>query len=173
MRQSSDNHYERAFESWLREHRVEYVHADEHERIGPGPQSVKNFDALLYLGPQRCVIVEVKGRTFHGASLTGLKGLECWVTRDDVESLATWQQALGPDHEAVFVFAYRLEQPDVDLDGREAFSFGSDRYVFFYVSLGDYRCHMRRRSPKWRTVTLPADAFRRHAHELTHLLQVG
>ncbi|UCD51889.1 MAG: HYExAFE family protein [Phycisphaerales bacterium] len=171
MQESGANHYERAFENWLRDRRVEYLRADEHERIGPGPQSVKNFDFLLYLGPERRVIVEVKGRTFQGTSLAPMTGLECWVTLDDVESLRMWQEALGADHEAIFVFAYRIEHLDVDLDGREAFSAGPDRYVFFYVRLDDYRHHMKRRSPKWQTVTLPADAFRGCARELARLLR--
>jgi len=171
MQEPSVNHYERAFENWLLDHRVDYVRADEHKRVGPNPRSVKNFDFLLYLQPNRRIIVEVKGRTFRGMSLAPMTGLESWVTLDDVESLQTWQQVLGSDHEAVFVFAYRVKNVDVDLDGHEAFSFGSDRYVFFYVRLEDYRGGMRRRSPKWRTVTLPAQVFRRHAGELTSLLQ--
>jgi hypothetical protein len=170
MWEFSANHYERAFENWLRDRRVDYICPDEHARLGPGPQSVKNFDFLLYLHSGKRVIVEVKGRTFRGTSLVGMKGLDCWVTWDDVESLRTWRQALGPDHEAVFVFAYRIENLDVDLDGREAFTFGPDRYIFFYVCLPDYCRAMRRRSPKWRTVTLSAEAFRQHARELVSLL---
>jgi len=171
MPESGANHYERAFENWLCDRRVEYLRADEHERIGPGPQSVKNFDFLLYLSADRRVIVEVKGRTFRGTSLAPMTGLECWVTWDDVESLRMWQKVLGPDHQAIFVFAYRLERLDVDLDGREAFLAGSDRYVFFYVRLDEYRRRMKRRSPKWQTVTLPADAFRACARELARLLR--
>ena len=170
MPESSANHYERAFENWLLDRRVDYIAADEHERIGPGPQSVKNFDFLLYLHSGKRIIAEVKGRTFHGTSLAPMTGLECWVTLDDVESLRTWQAVLGLDHEAVFVFAYRIEHLEVDLDGREAFSFGPDRYVFFFVRLGDYCRAMKRRSPKWRTVTLPAEAFRQCARELRSLL---
>jgi len=170
VRETSDNHYERAFENWLIDGQVDYVRADEHKRIGAAGQSVKNFDFLIYARSDRRVIVEVKGRTFHGTSLVGMKGLECWVTQDDVEGLLKWQEALGVDHEAVFVFAYRLIQADVDLDGREAFCYGSDRYVFFAVRADDYAQAMKRRSPKWRTVTLPAEAFRRYAMELASLL---
>lgn len=168
---SSTNQYECAFENWLLDRRVDYVRADEHERLGPGARSVKNFDFLLYVGPDRRIIAEVKGRTFHGTSLAPLSGLECWVTLDDVASLQTWQEVLGPDHQAVFVFAYRIEHLDVDLDGREAVQVGSDRYVFFYIRLDDYCRAMKRRSPKWQTVTLPAGAFRQHARALATLLQ--
>lgn len=170
MRDFSPNLYERAFENWLIDRRIAYVRADEHKRLGPAPESVKNFDFLLYPQPDRKVIVEVKGRTFHGATLAGLKGLECWVTLDDIESLRMWRQALGPDHEAVFVFAYRVARADVDFDGRGVFAYGSDRYLFFSIPLDDYCRHMRRRSPRWQTVTLPAEQFRRHATDLSVLL---
>jgi len=171
MREDSVNHYERAFENWLIDSQVDYVRADEHKRIGAAGQSVKNFDFLIYTRSGRRIIAEVKGRTFRGTSLVGLKGLECWVTRDDVAGLLIWQEVLGENHEAVFVFAYRLAQIDVDLDGREAFCFGADRYVFFSVRVADYARAMKRRSPKWQTVTLPAKAFRQYARELASLLQ--
>lgn len=171
MREDSVNHYERAFEHWLIDRQVDYVRADEHERIGPARCSVKNFDFLLYARSGKRIVAEVKGRTFHGTSLVGLTGLECWVTRDDVAGLLIWQEVLGENHEAVFVFAYRLANVDVDLDGREAFSSGPDRYVFFCIRADDYARAMKQRSPKWRTVTLPAEAFRQHAKELASLLQ--
>lgn len=95
MRDLSPNHYERAFENWLIDHHIPYVHSEEHHRPGPSGGSVKNFDFLLSLEAGRRIIVEVKGRTFAGTTLAGLSGLECWVTRDDVASLRMWQKALG------------------------------------------------------------------------------
>jgi len=163
MRDYSPNRYERAFENWLLDHHLRYVRSDERRRLGPPYQSVKNFDFLLLPRPERRVIAEVKGRTFEGTTLAGLTGLECWVTVDDIESLQVWRDALGHDHEAVFVFAYRVAKPDVDFDGCEVIPLHSDRYVFFCIRLGDYLEHLTRRSPKWRTVTLPADSFRQCA----------
>jgi hypothetical protein len=170
MRDSTGNHYERAFESWLLDQRVEYTRADDHERIGPPPYSVKNFDFLLRPRDGRPVIAEVKGRSFKGTNLTEMTGFECWVTRDDVESLELWRRILGPDHEAVFVFVYRILQVDVDFDGRDVFRVGGDRYLFYCVRLDDYRHHMKRRSPKWKTVTLPAARFRECAVSLAGFL---
>lgn len=166
MRDFSPNHYERAFENWLLDHRIKYVRSDEHRRPGSSGGSVKNFDFLLLPRPERRVIAEVKGRTFAGTTLADLTGLECWVTMDDIESLQVWKQALGPDHEAVFVFAYQVARVDVDFDGHETLPFGPDRYVFFCVRLEDYLRHVKGRSPKWHTVTLAAEDFRRCAMSL-------
>ncbi|MCX5646096.1 MAG: HYExAFE family protein [Phycisphaerae bacterium] len=170
MGDSSRNRYERAFEHWLLDHRVQHVRADEHRRLGSSHKTVKNFDFLLFPRPDRKVIVEVKGRTFAGATLVGLAGFDCWVTMDDIESLQVWRRALGDGHEAVFVFAYRVTQADVDFDGHEVLPLGSDRYVFFCVRLDDYLQHSTRRSPKWRTMMLPADSFRRYAVGLAAFL---
>jgi hypothetical protein len=89
-----------------------------------------------------------------------MAGFECWVTADDVDGLVSWQQVFGAGHTAVFVFAYKIENIDVDFDGRQVFDYNEDRYVFFAVTLDDYRRFMKRRSPKWQTLTLPADKFR-------------
>jgi len=170
MRDSSLNHYEQAFENWLIDHQIPYVHWEEHHRLGPAAGSIKNFDFLLRPESGRKILVEVKGRTFAGATLAGLTGLECWVPRDDVKSLRMWKRALGPDHEAVFVFSYRIMQADVDLDGHEPLVLGPDRYMFFCLRLEDYAQRMRDRSRRWRTVTLAAEDFRRHAKSLAAFL---
>lgn len=166
----SPNRYERVFENWLIDHRILYARCDESRRLGPSEGSVKNFDFLLCPKPGRNVIVEVKGRTFAGTTLADLSGLECWVTADDIGSLQVWRQALGPDHEAVFVFVYRVAQADVDFDGHEALTFDSDRYVFFCIGLDDYLRCMKGRSRKWCTVTLAAADFRRCAVGLSSFL---
>lgn len=171
MREFADNHYERAFENWLIDHCVSYTRADEHKRLGPARGSVKNFDFLLHTGSERRIIAEVKGRTFKGTSVAELKGFDCWVTRDDVEGLQMWQRALGDDHRAAFIFAYRVVNVDVDFDGRDTLLLGQDRYLFLAVRVDDYARHMKRRSPRWQTVTLPAEKFREVAIDLATLLR--
>lgn len=171
MRDFSPNRYERAFENWLLDHRIDYVRADEHKRLGPPHESVKNFDFLLYPRPDRKVIAEIKGRTFKGATPAARTGFECWVTMDDIESLHVWRQALGPDHEPAFVFAYHVARQDVDFDGCDVLEVGPDRYLFFCIPLDDYRRSMKRRSPRWRTMTLPAESFRQYAVELAAYLR--
>jgi hypothetical protein len=170
MKDFSPNHYERAFENWLVDNRIQYVAVDESKRAAFGRSNIKSFDYLLYPRNQQIIIAELKGRSFKGTSFAKLAGLECWVTADDVDGLARWQQVFGPDHTAVFVFAYRVENIDVDFDGREVYDFAEDRYIFFAVKLDEYREFMRRRSPKWQTVTLPADKFRQCAIQMQNLL---
>jgi hypothetical protein len=166
MKDYSPNHYERAFENWLNDNRIQCVAADEHRRAIVSRSKVKSPDFLLYPSDGRTIIAEVKGRKFCGTSLEKLTGFECWVTREDVDALGRWLGVLGAGHEAVFVFAYRIENIDVDFDGRDVFEFAAGRYVFFCIRLDDYRLYMKRRSPKWRTVTLPAEKFRRCAVDI-------
>ncbi len=170
MREFSPNHYERAFENWLIDHRIKHVHIDEHERDTLARGSVKNFDFLVYPRDGRIVMVEVKGRKFRGASLEKMTGFECWVTAEDVAGLSTWRNTFRPEYEAIFVFAYKIELFDVDCDGRDVLECGPDRYVFFCIKLDDYRANMKRRSPKWKTVTLPAQKFRECAIDIGDFL---
>jgi len=164
------NHYEQAFENWLIDNRIQYISIDERKRAAFGRLKIKSFDFLLYPRNQKIIIAEVKGRKFKGTSFAKLAGFECWVTTEDVEGLTMWQGIFGPSHIVVFVFAYRIENIDVDFDGRGVFDFDGSRYVFFAVKLDDYRRFMKRRSPKWQTVTLPADKFRQCAIQMQELL---
>jgi hypothetical protein len=169
MKGAIANHYERAFENWLKDHRIEYVAEYQHKRATIGDVDIKSFDFLLY-PRSRPIIVEVKGRKFRGTSLEKMAGFECWVTAEDVDGLLKWQQVLGAGHQAVFVFAYKMENIAVDYDGRDVFDFDANTYLFFCIKLEDYHRFMKRRSPKWRTVTLPADKFRQCAMQLSEFL---
>ena len=89
------------------------------------------------------------------------------ITTEDIEGLTKWREIFGSDHKAVFVFTYKIDNIDVDFDGKEVFHFDSNRYVFFCVKLDDYRKFMKPRSPKWHTVTLPAEKFRQCSIQLS------
>ena len=160
MNDSFENHYERAFENWLIDNRIKYESVDEHKRTAFGHSDLKSFDFLLYPPNRPIVIAEVKGRKFKGTSLAKLTGFECWVTIGDIEGLTKWQRIFGEGHQATFVFAYKMANIDVDFDGEDYFDFDSNKYLFFCVKLQDYRKFMKRRSPKWQTVTLSAEKFR-------------
>ncbi len=164
------NHYERAFGNWLIDNQVQYIVVDEQKRAALGRSKVKSFDYLLYPPNQQIIIAEVKGRKFKGTSFAKLTGFECWVTAADVAGLARWQEVFGQSHVAAFIFAYRIENIDVDFDGREIYEFKGRTYIFFCIRLDDYRNFMTVRSPKWQTVTLPADKFRRCAVQMQKIL---
>jgi hypothetical protein len=166
----SPNHYEQAFENWLIDNQIKYTSIDEHNQPSFINGKIKSFDFLVYPPEKPIIIAEVKGRKFTGTSLEKMTAFECWVTAEDVDGLIAWQEILGPAYQAVFIFVYLIENIDVDFNGMDVFDFKSDRYVFFIVKLDDYRSFMKRRSPKWQTVTLPADKFRRCAIQISHLL---
>jgi hypothetical protein len=170
MEYTPRNHYERAFENWLIDNRIRYLAIDEHKRAAFGRSKIKSFDFLLYPPNQSIIIAEVKGRNFKGTSFAKLAGFECWVTMDDVQGLACWHRIFGPAHIPTFVFAYCIKNIDVDFDGREVFDFDGLKYIFFALKLADYQANMKLRSPKWKTVTLPADKFRKCAVQMQELL---
>ena len=163
------NHYERAFANWLIDNRIQYIAVDEQKRAALGRCKIKSFDYLLYPPNQKIIVGEVKGRLFKASSFARLAGFECWVTTDDVASLTAWQRIFGPSHVAAFIFAYKIERPDVDFDGREVYDFEGERYIFFCVKLSDYCRYMKQRSPSWRTVTLSAENFRKCAVQMQGL----
>jgi hypothetical protein len=164
------NNYERAIGNWLIDNHVQYIAVDEQKRAALGRSKLKSFDYLLYPRNQQIIVAEVKGRKFKGTSFAKLAGFECWVTGDDIESLTKWQEVFGSTHTATFIFTYRIENIDVDYDGREIYDFDGYRYVFFAIKLEDYCKFMKRRSPKWQTVTLSAEEFRQCAIQMRELL---
>jgi hypothetical protein len=170
VKESAPNHYEKAFENWLIDSRVEYVAAGDQHKPVFEKSNLKSFDFLVCPRSGKKIIAEVKGRRFKGTTLAGLPRLECWVTTEDVDGLAAWQKTLGLDYDATFIFAYKVQNIDVDFDGREVFDFDDGRYLFLAVRLADYIKYMKQRSPKWRTVTLSAENFRLCARPVATLV---
>ena len=171
------NTYERAFENYLAENRVSFVPVNQQHRAVFRRDRVKSFDFLLYRNRAVPVIAELKGRLYKGKSLTKLTGLQCWVNIEDVRGLLNWQTAYDRQSrdghltgEGWFIFAYRLENIDVETDGREIYHHGDDRYMFYAIKADDYRQFMKTRSPKWKTVTLSADDFRKLAVPVRDML---
>lgn len=175
------HHYEHAFEAYLRARRIPYVAVDEARKAllpdshqlrlaapaGGGAgirQALKSFDFVIY-GQGSNVLVEIKGRRVaRRAGKTGgaaVGRLETWVTQDDVESLQAWQQLFGPAFFAAFVFVYWCDEQPPDGLFQEIFEDRERWYAMRAVRLEEYLRAMRVRSPRWRTVHIPPDAFER------------
>jgi hypothetical protein len=166
MQSEQSNLYEQAFESFLTENKIPFVWVDQSKRPEFFDAGVKNFDFLLYPDSQCPVLVELKGRTFKGDSLAGLKGLDGWATFEDVQALSQWLTGFGSDFpaaQAFFVFVFRFAKIDVETDGWDVYDYSGQQYLFLAIPLEKYAAAMKIRSPKWQTVTLPAEDFRQAA----------
>lgn len=163
------NHYEAAFEAYIRSLSVPCVAVDEAKRAISGTEGVKNPDFLLYprLGPN--LVVEVKGK--HGKNARGRRPWENWVTTDDLDGLARWQEMFGPGFRALLVFAYAEPPPAFPLPpGEGAFAFRNRLYRFWAVALDDYVNHLRSRGPAWKAVAMARAEFRRRVRPLSEWL---
>lgn len=178
-------HYEQAFEHYLRRHKLPFVSVAEAKKavLGPAaeisacangaPATLKSFDFVLY-GKDRHLLVEVKGRKVGPAAEPGCdrsaivapSRLESWVTLDDVESLRNWQRLFGPPFTAVFAFVYWCDTPDQAVVIGENFDFADRGYALRLITIDDYQSAMKTRSPRWRTVNLTAAAFERLSRPL-------
>ncbi len=133
------NHYEAAFEAYIRSLRVPCVAVDEAKRAIMGDDGVKNPDFLLYPRFASNLVVEVKGK--RGKNARGRRDWENWVTTDDLDGLVRWQSMFGPGFRSILAFAY-AETPQSFPLPREngAFEFRDLEYRFWAVGLDDYIC---------------------------------
>jgi len=159
-------HYEAAFEAYLRARGTPYLAIDETHKALFGGVKVKSFDFLLYAPDGRILLADVKGRLVRGNRGSSLQN---WVTQDDVDSLQKWEGVFGPGYAGLFVFAYWYDGA-ADPGPGEIHIYEGARYRFIGLALADYIRGMRVRSPKWNTVTLPAEFFRAHAKPVPEFL---
>jgi hypothetical protein len=155
-------HYEAAFEARLRERGLPYVSVDEAKRALFANARLKSFDFVVYTGGGPNLLVDIKGRSARGKN--GGTTLQTWAGERDVEDLAEWERVFGEGFKAVLMFVYWVEAPLAPEPG--LFEFRERWYRALGVDLHEYRNRMRRRSAKWKTVSLPTADFRSLARPL-------
>lgn len=156
-------HYEAAFEAFLRNRKIPYVAVDEAKKALFANAKLKSFDFVVYSKSGPNLLVDIKGRSARSDEKRR-RHFESWTTQGDVEDLLQWQQVFGEGFRGLFVFLYWIDPPMIPEPGQ--FEFRERWYLMMGVDLIEYRDHMRRRSPKWKTVSLSAEDFRQLARPL-------
>lgn len=163
------NHYEAAFEAFIRLHRVPCLAIDEAKRAVWGEDGLKSPDFILYPRGGPNLVVEVKGK--RGKDAAGRRPWENWVSLDDLDGLARWREAFGPGFLPMLAFAYAEPPSPFPLPpGDGAFAFRRRQYRFWGVGLDDYLAHLRSRGPAWKAVSMARAEFRRRVRPLTDWL---
>lgn len=167
-----DNHYEAAFEAFLRSRAIPFIAVDEAKRTLLKDSNLKSLDFII-VGPNDArLVVDVKGRKYPGGNAAKpVMTWQNWTTLEDVNGLDRWAEMLGTGYRGVLAFAYEIRPPYVlPNDTRDLFVFRDHSYLMRAVDAQSYRMHMRRRSPKWGTVSLPVEAFRQTVKPFTEFL---
>lgn len=180
------NHYEAAFEDYLRSEMIPYIAVNEKRRAIAAQGSLKNLDFILspdvrferedpferfesdepFNNPsQRQWLVDVKGRRFP----SGSQYWRNWTTEDELNSLTRWQKRFGDDFEAALIFVYQLTSNQSPVPVNEIHFYRSEAYAMVAVTLDDYRQQAKPLSAKWQTVSVPTARFRQLARPLVSL----
>ena len=156
------NHYEQAFEAFLRQRRMCYIAVDESRRSLLDEGSIKSLDFIVYSGEETRLLIDVKGRRFPGGTPEKPRRVwQNWTSRDDIEGLELWSERFGAGYTALLVFVYGIQPPvRMPADTADLFEWQGAQFLLRTVTVRAYRQHMRQRSPKWDTVHLPGPAFR-------------
>ena len=157
------NHYEAAFEAYLRDAQIPYVAVDEARRslLADG-RSLKSLDFIVSSDRGITWLVDVKGRRFPSGR-SGKQYWKNWSTEDDMKSLAQWEDLFGKDFVGLYVFAYEVVGERSPLPQEQIFAYRDSLYAFVAMTLAEYRRAARPISTRWETVAVGATDFRRLA----------
>ncbi|MEX2142838.1 MAG: HYExAFE family protein [Pirellulales bacterium] len=166
-----DNHYEAAFEAYLRERRLPYVAIDETRRSLLGGDSIKSLDFIVHSGDRASWLVDVKGRRFPAGD-EQKQYWKNWSTRDDLRAMAAWEGLFGAGFQGLFVFAYAIVGDRSPLPAEQLASYRNRLYAFVGVRLCDYACFARPISAAWQTVALTSQKFREIARPVDEFFKL-
>ncbi len=149
--------YEACFEDYLREAGLPYVAVDEAKKAIFAGVHLKSFDFVVYSGAGPNLLVDVKGRRFP---YRGGRRWENWATRDDLESLARWEEVFGSGFAGLLVFCYHLTREGEEDAFQSVHRFRGESYGLVGVYRSAYVGVCRTRSRAWGTVSVPTATFR-------------
>jgi len=167
-----NNHYEAAFEEYLRDWTIPYVAVDESRRSMPNTgESIKSLDFIVSPDSRMSWLVDIKGRRFP-AGVKNKQYWKNWSTQDDLQSLARWETFFGTGFTALLVFAFEVVGDRSPLPSKGLFNYNRRLYAFLGVRLNDYLNLGRIISPRWQTVAMSAVDFRRTAKPVSELFAI-
>jgi hypothetical protein len=165
-----DNHYEAAFEAWLRQLRVPYIAVNESRRSAAGNRTLKSLDFVVSPpGQPGSWLVDVKGRQFPTAKRQYWRN---WSTADELASLSGWEALFGPRSEGLLIFAYNVVGDQAPLPAEELFVHRGSLYGFVGIRLDHYTSWARPLSQRWNTVSVPIPRFRALARSVREIFNV-
>lgn len=163
------NHYELAFESYLRDCRVAYVAVDEQRRSLIAQGSLKSLDFIVSPSNSVSLLIDIKGRRFPSGNRKK-QYWRNWSTWDDLMSMARWQEKLGNKSCALLVFAFEIVGNRSPIEAERLYTFRDRQYAFLAVRVADYIQFSRPISSKWQTVAMTGRLFRQSAFCLDTIL---
>lgn len=167
------NHYEAAFEAYLRHAQIPYVAVDEARRslLADG-RSLKSLDFIVSSDRGITWLVDVKGRKFPSGR-SGKQYWKNWSTEDDLKSLAQWEVIFGRSFVGLYLFAFEIVGERSPLPQDQVFAYRDSLYAFVATTLAEYRLAARPISARWGTVRVAASTFRRLARPADELFRHG
>jgi len=163
------NHYELAFEAYLRQHRVAYVAVNEQRRSLTAHGSLKSLDFIVSPSSSVSLLIDIKGRRFPSGERSK-QYWKNWSTWDDLGSMARWQDKLGTDSCALLVFAFHVVGSRSPVEIEQLFAFRQRHYAFLAVRVADYIQFSKPLSASWQTVSMPTRLFRQAAIPFNSIL---
>lgn len=160
------NHYEAAFEVFLRTHKVSCLPIDETRRTFTAEATIKSLDFIVMRPSGKALLIDVKGRSIRG----GKPSLENWIRQDDLDSLRRWRIAFGGGAVGLLVFVYRLQEESQRSAFVDLFEYDDRRYGCLAIDAEDYAAMMKPRSPQWGTFGVGQEMFRASCRPFTDWL---
>ena len=102
----------------------------------------------------------------RGAGPRGRRRLENWTTREDLESLAQWEEVFGSGFAGLLAFCYHLTRPEAAEGFEVVHLFRGEYYALVGVYRDAYAAAARLRSRAWDTVSVPTRTFRELARPI-------
>jgi len=164
-------HYERAFEEWLRRGRVPFVPVEQVRR-SPGREGpIKSFDFLVHAG-ERHYIVDVKGKCFPEVSRGREVYWENWIHFSDLEGLFAWEGHFGEGYTGLLVYCYWLQLPAGGPAVARTITTGVRDYLIVAIPARTFAENCRRRSTRWQAVHVPVRRFTSLVKPVEHFIPV-
>ena len=152
------NHYEAAFEAYLKDKGLSYIAIDETRPALYGAKTLKNLDFIVHATLLRTCSSTSRAGDFRQAHPTKPRAVwECWSTSDDLEALDSLAPAVWLGYQGLLLFLYDIDPGSPACPTTSKIS-GVSAAIAICCGRSPptiIKCTSALRSPRWGTVSLP------------------
>ncbi len=161
---------ELVFEDYIRSRRLPYVAVREELRPLVGGRSVKNLDFIVTTPDREHALVDVKGKRHPASNGKHKRYWENWLLAEDVDALDFWESCFGRSFLGLIVFVYEITDPAKRSDFVDVHEFDGRDFGLVAVPGRTFRKHMKVRSEKWKTRSVPIRRFKQIVKPLSSFI---
>lgn len=166
-RKGAHSHYEKMFETVLRNSQILYIAINEAKRPIFQNNKIKNFDFIIF-SKNGIFLIDIKGKQFPYEHKKSKNYWENWITKDDISGLQTWSKKMN--FKGIILFPYFIKYNKDTKYFKDIIIYKRRKYGLVAIDAFDYLKNCKIRSKEFNAIYISRKRFKTLVKPLSYFI---